>query len=324
MEGPLNEIRGRELAVGDVISLTSSSDVADPAPVPATPGGSDRVFEASGAMPSEFKTAISAISGELGANLAVLGTQIGAAERAQRETLKSLDGLFERLGQRVREQIQTLERECADVKTRYDSAQAQFDDYQKRYEGLQQNYADAETQFETMQQRYTGVQQQFKGVQHQFEGLNRELQAMQQSFEGLTERSDVAQRVSNETAERCAAIEQKFVIVQDLEKSLAANVDAVAAVRATLDDEDRRRGNIEISIGEMAREIGKLGPSEVDKISRVVDRLEAAAAGGRKRQRLAICLSFLALIVAGYIALGKPGWQHVTDPVATLFAQMRI
>jgi len=299
--------------LGNVIAISNSGEAADAVRAVAVvaAGQSEAVQELPAPMPEEFKEAIATIDTELNNNLQVLGTHIAQAERVQRDTLKALDALFERVNrqltgkvegaqntqQDLARKIEGMQQQCEVIQSGYRAAQEQFEGYQKRYDEVKQSYADARQEFEGFQHRYDGVQQQFKGVQHQFEGLKQEFQAVQQASQAVTQQAEAVQKTVQNNDQRYTSIDQKLAVLDQFDTRLTTTATDLAALRTTAEEEGRRRGNIEISIGEMSRQLSQLGAIEIDKIKDEIDKLRAVAISGRRRQRFALAVAMLALIV---------------------------
>src|SRR4051794_40438008 len=109
------------IPLGNVVSLNTANDTVEPSP-PEAPVDTASAPADAPEMPAEFTSAIATIDGELNGNLQALSAQVSQAERTQRETLKALDGLFERLAQRVQDQFQGVQRQCDVIKLQYDGA----------------------------------------------------------------------------------------------------------------------------------------------------------------------------------------------------------
>jgi len=251
----------------------------------------------------EFKSSVTAIEAELNGNLQVLSTHISNAERAQRETLGRLDALFESWGQKLH---------------------GQYGGVQQQYDGVRQQCEQVLQQIEVIQRRYDGVQQQFKGVQHQHDGLRQEIQALQLIVQGV-------QKDFEGTRQQCQVVlgfEPRFKghadTIQGFERQLAGNAAQFASLATSIEEEGRRRANVEVSIGEFGQEIAKLKTAEIVRLDEEIATLRKAVATGRSRQRLAIAAAALALLAAGatgYVGLGKPGWPMVANYAAASMAK---
>jgi chromosome segregation ATPase len=246
-------------------------------------------------LPQEFKNSVSVIEAELNCNLQVLGTHISNAERAQRETLGRLDALFESWGQKL---------------------QGQYAGVQQHSDGLRQKCEQVLQQIEVMQRRYDGVQQQFKGVQHQHDGIRQEFQALQLGLQGLAQQFEATQQQCQVVLGFEPQFKGHAETIQGFERQLAGNATQFAALAASIEEEGRRRSNVEVSIGEFGQDIAKLKTAEIVRLDEEITSLRKAVASGHSRQRLAIAAAALALLAAGYVGLGKPGWPTVANYAA--------
>jgi len=245
--------------------------------------------------PAEFKSSVAAIEAELNGNLQALSAHVSNAERVQRETLGRLDALFTDWGQRLRG-------EYAGVQQQYDGVRRQYDQVLQQLDGIQR--------------RYDGVQQQFKGVQHQHDGIRQEFEAVRQFAQGLAQRLEATQQQCQVVLGLEPQFQGHAQTIQAFEQRLAGNAAQFAALAESIEEEGRRRSNVEISIGELSQEIAKLKTAEIVRLNEEVETLRRAVSSGRRRQRLAIAASVLALVAAGYVGLGKPGWPAVASYAA--------
>jgi predicted nucleic acid-binding Zn-ribbon protein len=245
---------------------------------------------------SEFKESVSAIESELNGNLQVLSAHVSNAERAQRETLGRLDALFADWGQRLR---------------------AEYASVQQQYDGVRKQYDQALQQVDGIQRRYDGVQQQFKGVQHQYDGIRQEFEAVRQFAQGLAQRLEATQQQCQVVLGFEPQFQGHAQTIQGFEQRLAGNAARFTELAASIEEEGRRRSNVEISIGEFSQEIGKKS-GEIVQLTEEVATLRRAVSSGRRRERLAIAASVVALLAAGYVGLGKPGW-----PLAASYAAVQ-
>jgi len=247
-------------------------------------------------LPEEFKDSIAAVESDLEDNLLLLNSQLGNTQRTLRETLRRLDSLLATWGEQLRSQYQGVD---------------------QKYDGVRKQNESLSQQYESMQRRYDGVQQQFKGVQHQYEGIHREFEALQQFVQSL-------QRQHEATRGECQALlafEPTFKgyaeTIRGFEQRLAENAAQAAAVSTALEEERRRRGNVEMSIGGFTQEISNIRNEQIAKLDGEVEQLRGAVASGQRRQGLAVAVALAALVIAGYVGLGKPGWPVVANQIAS-------
>lgn len=229
---------------------------------------------------SELKEAVAGIGATLNENLQAISTHVTNAENAQREILKRLDGLFGGWAQNLEAQHQIA---------------------QQNLEGIQR--------------RYDGVQQQIKGVQHHHDKVLQEFSALRDEFQAAREQCLEARRECESFAQQFGAAEQK---VKGLEQCLEAALAECSTISASMKEESRRRQNVEVSIGGLVQDIGALRATEIARLKDDIESLREANTAGRRRQKFAVAVAFLALLAASYVGLGKPGWTAVAGLVAPL------
>jgi len=247
-------------------------------------------------LPQEFKDSIAAVESDLEDNLLLLNSQLGNTQRTLRETLRRLDSLLATWG----EQLQT-----------------QYQGVDQKYDGVRKQYDNMAQQFEAMQRRYDGVQQQFKGVQHQTESIRKEFEALQQVVQGMQQEHEA----TRDQCQTLLSFEPRFKgyaeTIQGFEQRLAENAAQAAAVSTALQEEGRRRSNVEMSIGGFTQEFSNIRNEDIAKLKGEVDQLRGVVASGQRRQGLAVSVALVALLVAGYVGLGKPGWPVVANQIAS-------
>jgi chromosome segregation ATPase len=98
--------------------------------------------------------------------------------------------------------------------------------------------------------------------------------------------------------------------IKRCEQRLEENSTQLAEMKSMFEEQTKRRENVEISIGELARDIGQF-KAQYPKLAKDYEGLKSFQAIFRSNQlmqQLAVIASFASLLILLYIGLGKPGW----------------
>jgi hypothetical protein len=79
-----------------------------------------------------------------------------------------------------------------------------------------------------------------------------------------------------------------------------------------LEDNVKRRENVTLSIGELARDIGQF-KAQLPELTGAEARksLHPMLRSNRRMQRFAVAASIVSLLMVVYIGLGRPGWPTI-------------
>ncbi len=170
-----------------------------------------------------------------------------------------------------------------------------------------------EHEFQGLAQQVHGLQQQVQALQLQLS--TQQLPNLQQQLQDLQSQLQTFRQEATEVQGGLRAWSDK---VETLDNRCGGNDRRLDEIATALDEEGKRRTNVEMAISEIDQKLAKIGSSDMSALRDQVDVLRATIAAGRGRQMLAMAASLIAVLFAGYVFAGKPGWQFVMAYVEPL------
>ena len=197
----------------------------------------------------------------------------------------------------------SLEQQLHISEQRIRAADDQHNIVEQRLQVAAQKAVQLEQDCRRTDERMQTTERRCKDTDEHLQGVMQQLQEVQQQLQG----------VQRQLADAVGHIKTFEPQIRTCEEQLQHNTGLLVETKKTLDEQVKRRENVEISIGALAQQSEQL-KTELSKVSDArLKNLLAMLKSNKRMQALAMLAWIMSLLLVGYIGIGNRGWSIVTQ-----------
>ena len=213
---------------------------------------------------------------------------------------------LQQLVQGAEQRIQTAASKHSALEQMLHTAEQRIQAAEARHNALQELLQGAEQRIQTAEGRHSAMEQMLQAAGQRLQEAETKRDAMQQMLQA-------AEQKILETGNKLADVDRENMAFATQMKTRAERLTAEwDEIKRIFNEQARRRENIEVSIGELGKDVGELKGQFSELLAGPFEKLKSIQVTMKTYRRIlliAVAAFILTLLAVGYVQVGKPGWR---------------
>jgi chromosome segregation ATPase len=233
--------------------------------------------------------------------------------RGQWQSAQQQLDLTEQRSKESEQQLRLADARLQTTEDKHDTVEQRLQHAERKSLEGEESWQRSDELLQTTRNQLQSLEQQLQATVHQLRQFQQQLTHAETRIE--TQLTDGETRIKNQLTDADTRIRNQLA---DADSRIKGYGTQIADIKRQFDEQGLRRENVEISIGELARDMGEV-KEQLPKLAADEDRianLQALLKANRRRQRTAVMASVLSLLTVVYLLLGKPGWPAIAQSLS--------